>query len=80
MSRSRKLPWVKDKGTYAKILSNRMYRRKCRNILNSIKIDGIRPGQLILDELKFPLRREIMNQYDVCDWRSYRDDPIYRRK
>lgn len=28
----------------------------------------------------FPLRNELVNQWDVCDWRFYGKEPRYKRK
>lgn len=79
MSRSYKKPWVKDPANrYMKKLYARAYRRVSRHIIEKLK-DGICQFPSIYNEYyedycdkimgMLPHRRDIMNMYDICDFR-----------
>lgn len=88
MSRSFKKPYIKDKGTYMKQVSARGFRHRCRQISKKYRKE-LSPDpywfmwyyDVWIEDPAYPLRRELVNEWDVCDWRCFQpDDPKYFRK
>lgn len=98
MSRSYRVPWVKDKGTYWKKVCSRMHRhigrQICHTYCKSLNVhdfyctfwctcdwdeDNL-PCGYCSEMRQFPLRNELINQWDLCDRRFYSEDPVYKRK
>ena len=77
MSRSTKKPILKDKPCNHKRTSEywRKVRRSIENRLRTYTV-GIGSEDLQdIDEPFFPQPREIVNDYDYCDWIIHLDDP-----
>jgi hypothetical protein len=68
MSRSRKIPWIKDRTS---LEYNRIIRHKTNQLVKRMLID---------EDLELPSPRTIINDYNICDWVWYLDKPKYRRK
>jgi len=62
MSRSRRKPWVKDSKPSDNI-HNRIFRR-----VNKQRVKGFKEPKLM---------RELIDDWDICDWRSYEPDWIW---
>ena len=56
MSRSKKKPWIKDYNKGAKAISHRKFRRATNQALQAGKEPPVD-------------QHEVMNQYDVCDYK-----------
>lgn len=91
MSRSYRKPWVKDPNNRKmKKISARIYRSRCRQISRVFTKHWIDPLWVAFCEINedyqnldlvgyddpaYPHRRQVIGQYDVCDYRFY----IYKR-
>lgn len=66
MSRSRKkYGIIKDGGSWSKQYSNQKFRSRNKHALRSVIVSGD------YDELQLFNRNELVNQWDICDWKSH---------
>lgn len=73
MSRSVKKTGVyKDKATSGKRIGNKIFRRTSKQKVKR----SIHDEDILLPEDK----SELINDYDVVDWRTYKDEPKAKRK
>lgn len=73
MSRSYRKPWAKDpSNSKGKKIFSRAYRSRCRQISRVWSKHWISPCFMdeYLDPI-YPSKHEIMDQYDICDYRFY---------
>ncbi len=77
MSRSTKKPIIKDKPRNRKRTSEywRKVRRSTDNKLRTYLVDIDGENLQDIDEPFLPQPREIVNDYDYCDWVWHLDDP-----
>lgn len=77
MSRSIKKPIIKDKPRNHKRTSEywRKVRRSTGNKLRTYLVDIDGENLQDIDEPFLPQPREIVNDYDYCDWVWHLDDP-----
>lgn len=77
MSRSIKKPIIKDKPRNHKRTSEywRKVRRSTDNKLRTYLVDIDGENLQDIDEPFLPQPREIVNDYDYCDWVWHLDDP-----
>lgn len=97
MSRSTKKPWVKDKGTDTRRKGNQRFRHKATQIcwmfvkhwpgqseiftwyFYELPVKELE--RLLPDEAVFPLLKQVVDGWDICDWRWYRpENPESYRK
>lgn len=71
MSRSKKKVGIyKSKATFGKKWGNRKFRRKSKQKAKKPDEDTMFPED----------KSEVINDYDVCDWKWFTDDPKAKRK
>lgn len=77
MSRSTKKPIIKDKPRNHKRTSEywRKVRRSTDNKLRTYLVDIDGENLQDIDEPFLPHPREVVNDYDYCDWVWHLDDP-----
>lgn len=68
MSRSYRKPYIKDKNHKSKQIHSRRFRRISTTLMNvfnkSLRVN-------VECEPFLPLKNEVTNQYDICDWWYY---------
>ena len=68
MSRSYKKPYIKDRGLTE---YNRIIRSRINQLVRKMKYE---------DEVELPHPKTIINDYSICDYIWYMDEPKYTRK
>lgn len=70
MSKSYREPWIKDKNNFN---YNKLIRSRINSVVRQLKYDP---------ELRLPLAKELINDYDVCDFKfmAFSNVEKYKRK